>query len=225
MQKLDPDHLLTHRSLGRLALVRHRARRAEAHFREALRIKADDATTLSLLGRALELQHRSTGAIRLHHLAVQSDPRSQMARLALMRAIRAHLGLTVTVLTAVLAAALVVIAQQSSELSRAGLQAQILASLFVLAVLGALAVLLRVLLWSRLHPQVRTFYRAELRAARRHSRRAAYLALAVVLVILLTIAVVLLLATMQAGLAPVALAGFTGLLAASVLTGARQRLG
>ena len=39
------------------------------------------------------------------------------------------------------------------------------------------------------------------------------------------IGAVLLLVALRAGLAPVALAGFTGLLAASVLTGARQRLG
>jgi tetratricopeptide (TPR) repeat protein len=225
LQKLDPDHLLTHRSLGRLALVRHRARRAEAHFREALRVKADDATTLSLLGRALELRHRPTRAIRFHHLAVQSDPRSQTARLALMRATRTHLGLTVTVVTASLASVLLVIAQHSSELRQVGIRVQILAGLLLVAVLAALAVVLRALLWRRLHPQVRTFYRAELRAARRRSSRPAYLALAVVLVILLTFAVVMLLVAMQAGLAPAALAGFTGLLAASVLTGARQRLG
>jgi tetratricopeptide (TPR) repeat protein len=225
LEQLDPGHLLTHRSLGRLALVRHRARRAETHFREALRIKADDATTLSLLGRALELQHRSTGAIRLHHLAVQSDPRSQLARLALMRATRNHLGLTVTLTTAGLAAGLAVIAQRASQLSLEGLQVLLLASLSVVVILAGLAALLRALLWRRLHPQVRTFYLSELRAARRRSRRPAYLAMAVVLVILLTFGVVSLLVALRAGLAPVALAGFTGLLAASVLTGARQRLG
>jgi hypothetical protein len=124
-----------------------------------------------------------------------------------------------------LAAVLVVVAQHSSELSQLGIRVQILAGLFLLAVLAALAVVIRALLWRRLHPQVRTFYRAELRAARRLSSRPTYLALAVALVILLTFGVVMLLVAMQAGLAPAALAGFTGLLAASVLTGARQRLG
>src|ERR1700736_2110987 len=104
LQRREPDHHRTHRSLGRLALVRRRAKEAEGHFREALRVRADDATTLSLLGRAIELQHRPKRAIGIHQLAVQSDPRSQVARQALLRATRSHLGLTLAVITAGLSA-------------------------------------------------------------------------------------------------------------------------
>jgi tetratricopeptide (TPR) repeat protein len=170
LRRLEPDHHLTHRSFGRLALVKRRAREAEGHFREGLRVRADDATTLSLLGRALELQHRPRRAIRVHHLAVQSDPRSQVARQALLRATRSHLGLTLAVVTAGLGATLAVAAQEAAQASRGDLRLTIAVSLLVLVVLAGIGITLHALLWRRLPAQVRSFYRAESRAARRRPR-------------------------------------------------------
>ncbi|HEY4867938.1 MAG TPA: hypothetical protein VIK45_20765, partial [Candidatus Dormibacteraeota bacterium] len=205
-------------------LVRRRAKEAEGHFREALRVRADDATTLSLLGRAIELQHRPKRAIGIHQLAVQSDPRSQVARQALLRATRSHLGLTLAVITAGLSAILVVAAQQAAQSSRGDLQLTIAVSLLVLAVLAGVGIALRLVLWRRLPAQVRNFYRAEARAARRRSRRPTYLAAAMVLVLLLSFEVLLLLLALHVGLTPVLLAGVVGLLALSSLAAARRRL-
>jgi tetratricopeptide (TPR) repeat protein len=224
LRRLEPDHHLTHRSFGRLALVRRRAKEAEAHFREALRVRSDDATTLSLMGRAIELQHQPKRAIGIHQLAVQSDPRSQVARQALLRATRNHLGLTLAVITAGLCATLAVAAQHAAQSSRGDFQLTVAESLLILVVLGGVGIALGLVLWRRLPPQVRSFYRAEARAARLRSRGPTYLAAAMVLVLLLTFEVLLLLLALHVGLTPVLLTGFAGLLALSSLAAARRRL-
>lgn len=80
--KLRPEDATAHLGLGRIKLAEQDPRAAEEQFRRAIQ-QQPRPETLSNLGVALDLQHRTTEAQAEYRRALQLDPDSEATRLNL----------------------------------------------------------------------------------------------------------------------------------------------
>lgn len=90
-RELNPDSLEPHRELGDLFL-RSDPKRAEGHYRAALRIDANNAVVLNNLGAALSRQKRRDEAALAFKSAILADPTLEVAKQNAHRAVSKQVG-------------------------------------------------------------------------------------------------------------------------------------
>jgi tetratricopeptide (TPR) repeat protein len=166
MVESHPGEAESHNAVGRAAMLRRQWARAEAAFREALRLAPHEPVYQSNLAVALERRGRRREAMHHFRRAVETDPGNATVRRQLAHAMDRRLAVAGAGGGAVAALAINVVRLRDDAV------AWILAILLVLLVLG---IVLAVRWWRmrQFDETLRTFYRHERRQWRALRREAA----------------------------------------------------